>query len=123
MVSEKNKRPIFKQCTSCGFQWRSRDAFLWDPTTVIVGYQARFKELMAGIFLFNHSCGTTIAIQAVEFKDLYSGPIFQRRATDTEECPGYCLVKNELRSCPVQCECAFVREIIQVIKTYPSGSG
>lgn len=121
MTQEREKKPIFKQCTSCGFQWRSRDAFLWDPTTVIVGYQPRFKELMTGIFLFNHSCGTTLAIQAGEFKDLYNGPIFQGRATGTENCPGYCLMKDELKSCPVKCECAYVREIIQVIKSYPSG--
>ena len=86
-----------------------------------MGYQARFKALKAGIFLFNHSCGTTIALQAGVFEDMYKGPIFQKRAAGTEECPGYCLVKHELRPCPVQCECAFVREIIQAIKRYPPG--
>jgi hypothetical protein len=121
MVYTRSKRPIFKQCTCCGFQWRSRDAFLWDQTAVIVGYQARFKELETGIFLFNHSCGTTLAIQAGVFKDMYNGPIFQERATGTDDCPGYCLNKNTLKPCPAKCECAYVREIIQLIKTYPNG--
>ena len=121
MTSAETKRLLFKQCTACGRQWRSRDSFLWDPDVKIVGYQARFRELTTGLFLFNHSCGTTIALQAGAFEDMYRGAIFQKRATGTEDCPGYCLVKDELRPCPAQCECAFVREIIQAVKRYPPG--
>ena len=121
MESASTKRPLFKQCTACGHPWRSRESFLWDPDVKLVGYQPRFEALKTGLFLFNHRCGTTIAIQAGEFEDLYHGPIFENRATGTEECPGYCLIKDELRPCPAQCECAFVREIIQIIKRYPPG--
>ena len=37
----------------------------------------------------------------------------------TTECPEFCLHKSELRPCPAKCECAYVREIIQVIKDWP----
>ena len=37
-------------------------------------------------------------------------------ATGTDDCPGYCLRVDELGRCPARCECAYVREIIHVIR-------
>ena len=107
---------VFKKCTVCGFQWASRDDFLRDPGIELIGYQVNFEELKEGFFLFNHTCKGTLALMANEFCDLYDGPIFKERATGSESCPGYCLHKNELQPCPALCECAYVREIIQIIK-------
>ena len=115
------KNVMFKKCPNCGFEWSSRRDFLDDPTLEIIGYQANFEELAAGIFLFNHSCHGTLAIPSGRFEDLYQGPIFARRAEDSEECPGYCLQEEELEPCPVECECAYVREIIQTIRHWPKG--
>jgi len=113
-----HKTAAFKHCTTCGFGWPTREHFLEDPNLVIIGYQVSFEELEAGIFLFNHSCGTTLAIRAHNFKNLYDGPIFAERAHGTEECSEYCLHQHDLRPCPVNCECAYVREIIQLIKNW-----
>jgi hypothetical protein len=33
-----------------------------------------------------------------------------------DECPLVCLERNAFDRCPVFCECAFIREIIQIIK-------
>ena len=110
---------MFKKCPNCGFEWSSRRDFLDDPRLEIIGYQAQLEELTAGIFLFNHSCHGTLGIPAGCFEDLYSGPIFTPRATNTEECPGHCLQECDLDPCPVQCECAYVREIIQIIRNWP----
>jgi hypothetical protein len=109
----------FKKCSNCGFKWTSRDLFLTDSNLQIIGYQANFKELTTGLFYFNHSCRGTLAIQAYLFGDLYDGPIFKERATGSEECPGYCLHRDELQPCPAECECAYVREIVQIIKKWP----
>lgn len=81
----------------------------------MIGYQVHFEKLTAGLFLFEHICGTSLAIHAHEFQDLYNGPIFTERLTGTEECPGYCLHENDLRPCLAKCECAYVREVVQVI--------
>jgi hypothetical protein len=113
------KPGIFKQCNNCDTIWRNRDDFLTDPNITIIGYQADFKELEAGIFLFNHICRTTLAIRADNFKNLYRGPVFQKRLTGTDECPSYCLYQYELGHCVAKCECAYVREIIQIIKRWP----
>lgn len=85
----------------------------------MIGYQVHFDELVAGLFLFDHICGTSFAIQAGSFQDLYDGPMFIEKLNGTEECEGYCVHKNDLRPCPAKCECAYVREIMQVILSWP----
>lgn len=105
----------FKTCPLCKKSWETRADFLDDQDVVIVGYQVHFEALSEGLFLFNHSCDATMTLKAGAFRDLYSGPIFEQRMTGTGECPEYCLVKHELRPCAAKCECAYVREIIQLI--------
>jgi len=114
-----DNRAAFKQCTACGFKWSTRDRFLEDPDIAMVGYQVNFKALLAGFFLFNHSCKTTLAIPAEAFEDLYDGPVFSERATGSEYCQELCLHEENLSPCPARCECAFVREIIQYVKSWP----
>ena len=112
----------FKKCSACGFVWSDRNDFLGDPDIALIGYQAYFKHLTAGLFLFNHECKGTLAIYAMVFADLYDGPIFTERMTDEPECSGNCFHESDLRPCPNQCECAFVREIIQKINNWPKRS-
>ena len=97
----------------------SREDFLKDPDLEMIGYQVHFENLNSGLFLFNHRCKSTLAIRADAFMDLYDGPIFKTRATETEACPEYCLHKSNLKPCPVECECGFVREIVQIVKNFP----
>ena len=105
---------MFKQCTVCRQKWPTRQDFIVDPDIRIVGYQVNFEELKAGLLYFNHSCKNTIALSADLFTDLYDGPIFTEPKTGTEVCPGYCLNQEELRPCQAECECAYVREIVQL---------
>jgi hypothetical protein len=103
----------------CGFVWSTREDFLSDPDVALIGYQVNFSHLLAGFFLFAHSCATSLAVRAAEFADLYDGPIFEKPLTGSDSCPGYCLRKDELDSCSARCECAYVREILQIIKDWP----
>jgi hypothetical protein len=105
----------FKQCTCCNHEWKTRESFLADPGVELVGYQVSFGELVLGLLLFNHTCGTTIAISVNKLRDLYAGSVYATRKTGTKECPGYCLKQDNLRPCPAQCECAWVRDLIQLI--------
>ena len=121
---------MFKQCGKCRQVWQTRDQFLDDPDIELIGYQANFKVLSAGLLYFNHGCKSTLALPAEGFADLYQGPMFEKRQTDGERCPAYCMNQNELSACPAECECAYVREIIQIIRkrhllltTNPMGAG
>lgn len=105
----------FKQCTCCNYNWKAREEFLKDAGIELIGYQVSFDELLLGLFLFTHTCGTTVAVPVNKLRDLYTGPIYATRKTGTKECPGYCLRQGELRPCPAQCECAWIRDLIQII--------
>jgi len=111
-----NRSAVFKKCPLCEFEWNLRVDFLRDPNINIMEYRVDHEDLAGGLFLFDHSCRGTLAIPVEDFEDLYDGPIFVGRATGGKECPGYCLRQDELRPCPTQCECAYVREIISLIK-------
>ncbi|MCF7854092.1 MAG: hypothetical protein K9N51_04780 [Candidatus Pacebacteria bacterium] len=110
---------VFKQCPKCGSVWESRALFLADAEIHATGYQVNFEELEAGLFIFNHvrsGCGTTIAIPAGSFCDLYDGPIFEHAFKDSVQCDGHCLRDDDLEDCDVPCECAYVRHVLQVIR-------
>jgi hypothetical protein len=109
----------FKTCPSCGQAWSDREAFLRDPRTCLVGYQPHFAELQAGLFLFNHACGTTLALPAGLFEDLYQGRIFESRLAGSAACAGHCLNSKDLQPCPAACACAFVRAILDRVACWP----
>ncbi|MBE9486787.1 MAG: hypothetical protein IMY82_06420 [Chloroflexi bacterium] len=110
---------MFKVCALCKTSWATRDAFLTDPGIVSLGYQANFVSLEKGLFLFNHSCHGTLAIEVHLFADLYDGPVYDTRLTGSDSCLGYCLQRKNLRPCTEKCECAYVREILQLLKDSP----
>ena len=111
----------FRTCSGCQYTWSRRTDFLEDPEVALVGYQVNFDRLEAGHFLFNHlsvTCGSTISVHAQRFVDLYKGPMFEERMRGTKACPGYCLHETELKRCAAKCECAFVREILNLIRNW-----
>jgi hypothetical protein len=107
---------MFKICPKCEKTWKNQDDFLTDIEIKLIGYQAHFEELTSGLILFNHSCGTTFSMQVESFSNLNTGPIFVERNTETSACPGFCNHKSNLEPCPAKCECAYVREVLQIIK-------
>ena len=110
----------FKTCPFCSKPWASRELFLEDADIDLVGYQVDFEDLSLGLFLFNHlTCKTTLAVHASLFKDLHTGPVYLERKTGQTECPGYCLRTPELVPCPTECECAWVRSLLQIIREWP----
>lgn len=114
---------LFQQCPSCKALWPTRAGFLADPDVRLVGYKAIFSDLPAGVLLFEHRCNGLVTIHAGEFADLYDGPIFSVPQTGGASCPGYCLHVEELRPCPAQCRCAFLREIVHLIHNWPKHAG
>ena len=109
----------FKTCPMCGTIWAEREVFLSDQNLELNGYQADFEKLEYGLFYFTHQtpdCRSTMALQTVDFLDLYTGTRYSERRTGEAECPGYCLDRDQLNRCDALCECAFFREIIQLIR-------
>ncbi len=110
---------MFKQCPMCAKVWENRDEFIADSTLVLEGYQVNFDYLEMGLFYFTHEvtgCFSTMAIQAGEF--FYLNPVkpYADRKTLSDECPSYCLHKENLQRCPAKCECAYVRDVMGILQ-------
>ena len=112
-------REAFKYCSNCESRWRNLESFIEDPAIELVGYMPTFDDLLKGLFLFNHRCGTTLACKVGLFRHLYDGPVYRTRRTGLDDCPGYCLEQSELAPCPTHCNCAYVRNTLQIIKQWP----
>ena len=111
--------PSFKTCSNCETRWSSLDAFMQDPAIELVGYMPTFEDLVNGLFLFNHRCGTTLACRVGQFEHLYPGPIYRENHHGGSECPGYCQNKTDFSPCPTRCSCAYVRETLHTIRHWP----
>ena len=112
----------FKHCATCQFDWPSRDFFLADPAVTLIGYMPHFENLKLGLFLFNHvspSCGTTLAVSAGAFTDIYQGEGFTEDLYGSPGCLGLCDRWLDTSRCTQKCECAFIREVMQVVKQWP----
>lgn len=115
-----DRAEYFKQCPHCAEVWPDRPALLEDPDVELVGYQSWLPDSVVGMFLLNHiACGTTLAIDANEFTDLHDGPVYAERLAFTDSCSGLCQDWSQLDACPQKCECAFVREVLQIVRNWP----
>ena len=114
------KEKSFKICPACGAVWETMDEFLADPTLKLNGYQVHFDDLKGGLFYFTHyieNCGITMALVASDFTSLSDRKLRAPSGCQPGgECPGSCVRKNDLSPCPIECECVWVREVVQIIK-------
>jgi len=99
--------------------------FLSDPQLKLNGYQVHFDDLEGGVFFFTHlhaDCLTTMAIEVTAFLSLNDRPLLAKR--DEQLCTGsdFCVHQNDLQPKPAKCECRWVREILQTIRTWPKAT-
>lgn len=109
----------FTTCSKCGHSWPSLSDFVADANVWSIGYQIHFERLDQGLFFFNHDCGTTLSVPVSAFHELHDGPILQRRAQDSTDCPGHCLRRDDLQGCRIPCECSSVRDILARLRNWP----
>jgi hypothetical protein len=67
---------MFKRCTCCGKEWKTKEDFLADKEVELIGYQWNRLIVAAGmppdgLVVFTHSrdnCGTSLSVIAKQFK-------------------------------------------------------
>lgn len=114
----------FKTCPKCSKSWDTLNDFLTDSSIYLNGYQVNLKSLETGMLLFTHiveECKTTMSIYVKNFSSMYSGARYAENKALSPECPRYCIEEKRLDRCDAHCECAFVREIIDIISNMPKG--
>jgi len=109
----------FKTCPGCHTVWRTREELLGDPSVELIGFQVDITNPLGGLFLFNHDCGDTLAIGAPAFLDLSDCPVNAPPLLGTDGCEGHCLHRGDLDPCRASCECAYVREVLQIVRNWP----
>ena len=109
----------FKKCGNCQTMWVHYSDFLSDPSLTLRGYQVPDEGSGAGMFLFDHSCKTSLSIPVREFNQLYAGPVLKEKAISTDACPEHCPQLHIAGKCHGTCQFAYVRKILQIIKSWP----
>lgn len=110
---------LFKTCPGCTTKWPTREDLLSDPGVTLIGFQVDMHRPRGGLFLFNHCCRDTLAVPAEMFLDLVDRPLVTSSLRGTPVCERHCLHRNDIDPCRQHCECAFVREVLQVVRHWP----
>jgi hypothetical protein len=66
-------RTTFKRCPCCQFIWGTSSDFLKDTGLSYIGRQRGTEAGDLGLIMFNHSCGTTLSIEADQFRAAEQG--------------------------------------------------
>ncbi len=117
-IKVRENKKGFKVCSFCGKKWESREEFLEDNDIKLAGYQINYLNIEKGLFLFNHSCNTTLAVEVEDFMDLYKGVRYSENKMNKDGCPGYCLDEKELKDCGNTCYYNQVRKLMLIILGY-----
>jgi hypothetical protein len=116
----------FRKCMQCGQEWASREAFLADPAVRLSGCQVDTDRPRGSAITFDHQaagCGTTLAVPVTAFADLYSGPVYKVSWAPSAKCPKLCFDPRNFAPCEAQCSCAFVRAILQAVRSKKAAAG
>jgi hypothetical protein len=101
----------FRTCSLCQREWPTRVDFELDPELPVLGIVVHFGDPYRGLVLFNHRCGTTIAIAVADFRDELP-PLAGELHTGQEGCPGHCLRFADLEACDQPCRNAPLRRFV-----------
>jgi hypothetical protein len=111
----------FKECSCCSTSWESLAAFVLDSELTLEGYQPSFADPFEGWLLLTHNtpdCKTTLAVRTAQLRDLYDGPEYTERRTGTPGCPWLCIKENRLEECTMDCDMAWVRQVMQYLRRH-----
>jgi hypothetical protein len=108
----------FQKCGSCGKTWAGWQEFVFDPSVLMLGFQAFVPVPDANLLVFEHRCGSSISILARRLRHL--GAPEGCQADDpvlfgTETCNEYCRDIKDLRACDRPCANARDRRVVQLL--------
>ena len=102
----------FKVCSFCKHEWPSVEDFERDGRTRPLGLVVDFDDPWETLVLFNHACGSTLALRAEELRARI--PCLEAAALLAGEppCPGRCLRYGDLEPCLNPCRNAPLRNYV-----------
>ena len=110
----------FKTCSKCGFVWPERASFLIDPNLRLIGYQADFEELMAGIFLYSTTFAKRLSPLEQTTSKIYTTARCLLKGWKAVTSAGVTVCTKMIYAhIPRNVNVQYVREIVQVILNWP----
>ena len=110
----------FKTCSMCREVWTTPEVFLRGLSLLPIGLIVDFENPYQSLFMFNHSCGTTLAIEASSFRDHFPLLVGESLAR-TPGCPLHCVDIHDLESCNQPCRNAELREFLAAMRRARDG--
>jgi hypothetical protein len=115
----KNTSDPFRICGACKYAWPTWDGFVQDRAVRFLGLQSVAVEPDCNLFVFEHSCGSSVSVLARRLRHLLpetesDGPrpfLFGDR-----ECRGHCQVPSDLEMCDAPCGNVRDRTLILLIQ-------
>jgi len=106
----------FKECTFCDNKWKTFEELAQDKSKTALNYMTDKNNHFYNLILFNCSCGTTLAIQLIEFINRSGVPFKLEKRNGAEDKPSYCLNTGKSATCLSKCACKYTTHIMKLLK-------
>lgn len=106
----------FKVCTFCGKEWNDFEAFLGDTDKELLDCMVDRNNHYFNLFMFNCSCGTTLAIPLFDFVKAAPEQFYLEDNREKPNKPAYCLATSPEDSCLAKCACHYTASMLQRLK-------
>ncbi len=113
--SKANSR-YFKECSFCNNKWKTFDDLAKDKNKTALNYMTDKNNHFYNLILFNCSCGTTLAMQLIEFVNRSGVPFKLEQRNNNEDRPNYCLNADKSAPCLNKCACRYTAHIMELLK-------
>ena len=104
----------YKKCKTCD-TWFSLEEIINDPDIKPIGMAYLEGEKPEAFYFFHHDvkhCGSSFLIKVDEFKSFITVDIPMINLMHSDQCDGYCVEIEEIRSCDKQCRYAPYRQFL-----------
>ena len=103
----------FKHCSYCEKEWKTFEDLENDKEISAVNCMLDQYNHFYNLILFNCSCGTTLAIQLIEFIEHGVGTFELEERNASQPRPDYCQNKGMSAECLPKCACAYTSDILK----------
>ena len=101
----------FKICPYCQHEWPTAEDFERDDCARPLGLVVDFEDPWQTLVLFNHTCGSTLALRAEELRERLP-PLEAELLADQPMCTRHCRTFGDLEPCPNPCRNAPLRNYV-----------
>ncbi len=112
----KSNSSYFKECTFCDKKWKTFEELVKDKNKTALNCMTDKNNHFYNLIMFNCSCGTTLAMQLIEFIQRSGVPFRLEERNKLGDKPDYCLNIGKSAACLSKCACKYTAHIMKLLK-------